>query len=353
MAKDDRTEKASAKKRRDTLRKGQVPRSKEIPAAAGYLVVLLFLKWNAGDLISQMGDVLRTIWQTSLVSDITILSSRRLLVICGLSVIKLAGPLILLTLVVGVSSSCLLGGVMFKMNKLELKWESLNPAGKVKSVFSTRVLMELGKASGIILVITYLGIDVLWDRMDALRSAAFMSIPQGLAVFGDTLYSIGARVALFLVVWAVADYFYQKHTFEEGLKQTKQEVKDDNKQMEGDPLIKGRIRRAQREIARRRMMAALKNADVVITNPTQYAVALKYEIEKMSAPKVVAKGRGPLARRIKEVAKQHNIPTVENVPLAQALYKSVEIDAEIPGQLYQAVAKILAYVYKLRETSWH
>jgi flagellar biosynthetic protein FlhB len=150
-------------------------------------------------------------------------------------------------------------------------------------------------------------------------------------------------------ILAIADYFIQRWRFEQGIKQTKAEVKEDMKALEGNPTIKGKIRSIQRETARRRMMSRVKDADVIVTNPTHYAVALEYKADTMAAPRVVAKGRNWLAQKIKELGREHDIPTVENVPLARALYRSVELEQEIPMELYKAVAEVLAYVYRVRK----
>jgi flagellar biosynthetic protein FlhB len=161
-------------------------------------------------------------------------------------------------------------------------------------------------------------------------------------------YEVFIRVAVLLIILAIGDYFFQKYRFTEQLKMTKQEIKEELKETEGDPVTKGRIRRIQRAMARKRMMADVPKADVVITNPTHYSVALSYQMESMDAPKVVAKGVGFLALKIRELAQEHGIPLVENRPLAQTLYKSVEIGESIPSDLYKAVAEILAYIYKAK-----
>jgi flagellar biosynthesis protein FlhB len=349
----NRTEKPSPKKRKDARKKGQVARSKELSSAAVYLVMILVLGFGgAAYLLRELQIFAGVLWQTSLTSEITPQSSRKLLLLCAWSVMKLAGPLLVLTLAVGVGAFSVQGGWVFSTDKLKIKFSNINPARKLKSIFSSRGLVELAKASGLILVITLLALDVIKKKIGELHMMAFMNVPMILSVFGDVLFSIAFRVGIFMAFVAIADYFFQRYRFEKDLKQTKQEVKDDFKEMEGNPVVKGRIRRIQIQMARRRMLAAVHTADVVVTNPTEYAVALKYELQKMSAPKVVAKGKDKLAARIKEVAREHRIPTVENVPLAQALYKSVEVDQEIPAKLYQAVAQILAYVYKLKENSW-
>jgi flagellar biosynthetic protein FlhB len=163
------------------------------------------------------------------------------------------------------------------------------------------------------------------------------------------LMRIATYIGVGIVVLASADYFITRWRFEESIKQTKAEVKEDMKALEGNPTIKGKIRAIQRDRARRRMMDRVKDADVIVTNPTHYAVALEYKAGNMAAPRVVAKGRGWLAQKIKELGRKHDIPTVENVPLARALYRSVEVEQEIPGELYKAVAEVLAYVFKARK----
>jgi flagellar biosynthetic protein FlhB len=170
-----------------------------------------------------------------------------------------------------------------------------------------------------------------------------------LAYIGKVMFRIVVTTAWVLIVLAILDYLYQRWEFEKGLKMTKQEVKDEFKQTEGDPRVKSRIKRAQREQARRRMMANVPKADVVITNPVHLAVALEYDGTRMIAPRVVAKGAGVIAENIKEIARKHGVPVVENKPVAQLLYKMVDIDGLIPEKLYRAVAEILAYVYSLKE----
>lgn len=175
-----------------------------------------------------------------------------------------------------------------------------------------------------------------------------MDVRQLMYWTGVISYELLFRVAVFLVILAGFDYAFEKYRFLEQLKMTKQEVREEFKEMEGDPLTKGRIRRIQRDMARKRMMADVPKADVVITNPTHFAVALTYKMDSMDAPKVIAKGVGFLALKIKELAREHDIPTVENKPLAQTLYKTVQVGDTIPASLYKAVAEILAYIYKAR-----
>jgi flagellar biosynthetic protein FlhB len=197
-------------------------------------------------------------------------------------------------------------------------------------------------------MLSIMSYQTIVKRLPLYPRLVLMDVRQLLYWISVIAYEVFLRAAIFLFILSLADYAFQKHRFLEGLKMTKQEVKDEHRDTEGDPLIRGRIRRIQRELARRRMMAEVPKADVVITNPTHYAVALAYKMESMEAPQVTAKGVGFLALRIKELAQQYRIPIVENKPLAQTLYKTVELGRFIPPHLYRAVAEILAYIYKAK-----
>ena len=191
--------------------------------------------------------------------------------------------------------------------------------------------------------------QVLTDRWDELMLTPGMGIEASNALLREILIRILTYVILTLLVLAIADFFYQKHKHEKGLKMSKSDVKQDNKQMEGNPEVKNKIRSIQQAQAKQRMMAAIQDADVIITNPTHFAVALEYKPDLMAAPRIVAKGQDSLAERIKEVGREYDIPRVENVPLARSLYWSVDIGQEIPLNLYKAVAEVLAYVFKVRK----
>lgn len=191
--------------------------------------------------------------------------------------------------------------------------------------------------------------SVIKGRYAEILTTLDMDIWGTLSVFGSVLYEIGMKIGVSLLIMALLDYMYQRYQFEKNIRMTKQEIKEEYRQMEGDPQVKARIRRKQQEMTAARMMQAVPTADVVITNPTHLAIALKYDTETMGAPKVVAKGQRLVAERIRELAKEHDIPIVEDKPLAQTLFKAVEVDQEIPYDLYKAVAEILAYVYQLNQ----
>ncbi|MFQ5738028.1 MAG: flagellar biosynthesis protein FlhB [Acidobacteriota bacterium] len=350
MAADNRTEKPTSKKRGDARKKGQFARSKEMAAALVFGAVFLYMNWNGFAVLEQAKSVCREFLSHFLTIEITPLTARQLLWQSAWSVTKLAAPILFLVAISALAARALQGNLVVTTEALKFKPNSFNPASNAKKIFSPRGAAELAKALALVLILGWLSVNVLRDRVPSFLQLAAMDIPAILSVFAGVLYQVCFRVAVFLLLVAAADYGFQKYRFEEDLKQTKEEVKDDMKQAEGDPLVKRRIRRQQMEMARKRMIGAVKEADVVITNPSHYAVALKYQLQSMSAPRVVAKGQRYLALRIKEVAAEHEVPIVENPPLARALYQSVEVDEQIPEELYKAVAQILAYVYRQKES---
>ena len=249
--------------------------------------------------------------------------------------------------------------VAFATNLIQVKWSpttkplqpkfnKLNPVNGFKRFFSINSLVELVKSILKIGLIAYVVYSYLKDNMPPLFLFYDMSLNQGILQIGQLVVNLGMRISLFYMIIALADYIYQKVKFKKDMKMTKQEVKDEYKNQEGDPQIKGKQRQRMQEASRRRMMQQLPQADVVITNPTHYAVAIKYDPELYDAPYVVAKGADYLAQKIKESAKENHIEIVENKPLARMLYANVDIGSVVPPELYQAVAEVLAFVYHLQ-----
>jgi flagellar biosynthetic protein FlhB len=230
-----------------------------------------------------------------------------------------------------------------------LNFSKLNPMNGLSNIKNQLSWMQWLK---LIILVAVVG-TVLWKTLSADWDRLVTLPAHSIESSNEILRSLILRVVTYLIVavgiMAVADFFIQRWKFEQSIKQTKAEVKEDMKAMEGNPQIKGKIRSIQRDTSRRRMMARVKDADVIVTNPTHYAVALEYKPETMPAPRVIAKGRNLIAQKIKALGREHDIPTVENVPLARALYRSVEIEQEIPMELYKAVAEVLAYVYRIRK----
>jgi flagellar biosynthetic protein FlhB len=258
-------------------------------------------------------------------------------------------PVMTAVVIAGLLGNIIQVGFLFTGETLVPKFSKLNPIKGMKKFVSIRSLAELVKS--LIKVCIVAGVAVLMIRGELENIPGLMQMrPIDIVAFiGSVSLRICFYTCLVLIVLAILDYAFQRWRHEKDLKMTKQEVKDEFKQREGDPKVRARIRKVQIEMARRRMMEAVPEATVVITNPTHLAIALKFDVKKMIAPCVVAKGAGAIAGRIKEIAKKNNVPIVENKPLAQTLFKAVEIGGLIPVELYRAVAEVLAYVYRLRE----
>jgi flagellar biosynthetic protein FlhB len=345
----ERTEKATPKRRQEARKKGQVAQSREIPSVLILMTALGFFYfagfWMFGSLsqiVSGVYGQLDTL-RLNAVSEVGALSVdifKKLLFILL--------PFLLPILIAGLAGN--IGQIGFEMHgePLQPKLTKLNPISGLKRFVSLRSLVELAKSIIKILVIGGIAFGIVKKETTALPALMQQEVVDILFFIGKVAFKIFFFVCLALIILAVLDYAYQRWQYEQSLKMTKQEVKDERKQSEGDPKVKGRIRRVQLELARRRMMEAVPQADVVITNPVHLAVALKFDASKMVAPTIVAKGSGHIAERIKEIARNHQVPIVENKPLAQALHKMVEIGEFIPVELYRAVAEVLAYVYRLK-----
>jgi flagellar biosynthetic protein FlhB len=257
-------------------------------------------------------------------------------------------PILIAAVIFSLSSFMVQGGFLFSTQALSIKLGKLNPAQGVGKLFSKSGLMEILKGIAIVSVASAVCYRVVMNHASLYPRLVLMDARKLFYWITQISYEVFIRMAFLLIVIAIGDYAFQKYRYKEQMKMSKQDVKDEYKEMEGNPQIKSRIRKIQREVSRRRMMSDVPTADVVITNPTHYAVALSYKVDSMDAPRVVAKGVGFLALKIKELAQNNGVPLVENRPLAQTLYKTVEIGEFIPGSLYKAVAEILAFVYKAK-----
>lgn len=344
----EKTEKPTSKKRQEARKKGQVARSQEVNSALIILFCFLVLKSLGPQTIDGIGRIMSHILSTATRENVT----PAMMVTVGLDLtlyaLLLVAPFLLVALAAGMLASYLQVGFLFSTESIKVNWGKLNPIPGFKRIFSKHSLVELIKSLLKVSAVGYVAYSAVIKHLHVFPKLLGLDVQTSLAIIAEIGYEVGWRVAWLLVVIAALDYWYQRYSHEESLKMRKQEVKDEHKQAEGDPQIKGKIRQRMREMAMRRMMQELPKADVVITNPTHFAVALKYESGNMTAPQVIAKGQDIIALKIKEVAQAHGIPTVEDKPLAQALYRSVEIGQQIPADLFQAVAEILAYVYRLK-----
>ncbi len=346
--KDNKSERPTRRRLEKAREKGQIARSKEVPSAAVLLGGLLVLVYFGQTIIQTLELQMRHLLGFRVPSELTIQYLAGVMNNVGLRTAMVLLPVLLAVLVCSVAANVLQGGLVFSTDSLKFHFERLNPKNGLSRIFSKNGLVELIKSLLLISAISIISYQVISEHLPLYPRLVLMDVRKLLYWTAYISCQIFIRVAVLLIVLAIADYLFQKYRFTEQLKMTKQEVKEEFKETEGDPTTKGRIRRIQREMARRRMMTEVPNSDVVITNPNHYAVALSYKMDSMDAPKVVAKGVGFLALKIRELAQEHDVPLVENKPLAQALYKSVEIGQYIPANLYKAVAEILAYVYKAK-----
>jgi flagellar biosynthetic protein FlhB len=348
--KDERTEPASQKKLDDARKRGSVAKSMDLNAAVVLLTGLFTLTVFGGTMTEQLSSLLKYSFINA--AQITVdrgtvgdLAAKAALFL-GVCLI----PVLAAFFVVGFVTNVAQVGLKFSPEALIPKWDRLNPLSGIKKVMlSTHSMVEMIKGIFKTVLLGIVGYSVLKGLIVnavMLADSDVMNIAQFLV---SSTSEVVIKCGMAFGVIAAADYFYQKYEFGKQMRMTKQEVKDEFKTMEGDPQIKGRIRNIQRQIAYKRMMSDVPTASVVVTNPTHFAVALKYETGKMSAPKVVAKGADLIALKIKEIAKAHHVPIVEDKPLARALYAAADVGDDIPEKLFQAVAQILAYIYRLKQ----
>lgn len=344
----EKTEEATPKRREEARRKGQTAKSQELNSAVVLLSAMISLYVLGGILFNQLAGFTASTLAQSHTYDFTAMELRTHVIGWAQVFFGTVGPVLL---VVGISALVVsVSQVGFKINEeaLNFKPNRLDPIQGAKRLFAMRSLVELAKG---ILKITIVGVISYWVISPEMSTIAVLmdsSVGDIFKYVGAMVFKVGMYTALALLVLAILDYVYQRYEFNKSIRMTKQEVKEENKQTEGDPQVRMRIRSLQRENARRRMMDEVPEADVVITNPTHFAVALKYDLDTMATPMVVAKGKNLIAQKIKEIARESGVPMVENKPLAQALFKSVEVGQGIPEELYRAVAEVLAYVFRLK-----
>jgi flagellar biosynthetic protein FlhB len=350
----EKTEPATAKKLQEAREDGKVAKSKELTSAFELIVLFLVLKIFIGYVGTGFIETFNFAYGS--MHTLAKQSSESLsgagvssfLITILLEIIKLAIPFFLFGLVITIVVSILQVGWKVTAKPLKPKLDKFNPINGFKRIFSKDSLFELVKSIAKIALIVYIAYISIRDEADKIFILYDLPLNQALAYCGNVILNAGLKISIVYLVVGIADFIYQKFRFKEDMKMTKQEVKDEYKNTEGNPEIKGKQRQRMREASRRRMMQDVPKADVVITNPTHLAVAIKYDAEKSRAPVVLAKGEDYLAAKIKEAAKENGVEIVENKPLARMLYANVEIGEEIPPELYQAVAEVLAMVYNMK-----
>lgn len=344
----DKTEPATPKRREESRKKGEVAKSRELSSIAVLSAGVLFLFFSAKHMSLSMGQLLE---RTFLKIPEFMSIEEKILSFLTQSLetfFRLTLPIMLTLCAVAILGNFLQTGFIWSVEPLAPKASKIDPVQGAKRIFSKRSLVEMAKSVFKIIIVGWAAFSTLREEFGHLLPLIYQEKIQIISCLGESALKVTIRCFWVIAILAILDYLYQKWEFEQKLRMTKQEVKEEFKQTEGDPLIKSRIRSIQREMARKRMMESVPKADVVITNPTHLSVALRYDQGSMTAPTVVAKGANRVAFRIREVAGENGVPVVENKKLAQNLYK-IDIGDEIPSQFYQAVAEILAYVYGLKK----
>lgn len=350
----EKTEEPTSKKLSDARNEGQVAKGKDLTSAVMLLVLFMVLRFTVGNMgegfiecfnknYTQIGDLF-----TSTHGEYNMQYTIALIQSAALDMLKLLIPFFGIGFIIAIVIE--LAQVKWKPTSkpLQPKLSKFNPVNGIKRMFSVRTLVSLIKQVVILVVIFIVVYNKLKSRMSDIYMLYDIPLISAIMFLGDIIFDIGTVICVIYTIIGIADYVFEKRKFRKDMMMTKQEVKDEWKNTEGNPEVKNKIRQKMSEASRRRMMQAVPEADVVITNPTHFAVALKYEQNKGKAPVVVAKGEDYLAAKIKEAARENNIEIVENKPLARMLYYNVELDEEIPPELYQAVAEVLAFVYNIK-----
>ncbi|MDK2562667.1 fused FliR family export protein/FlhB family type III secretion system protein [Romboutsia sedimentorum] len=343
----DKTEQPTGKKKRDARKKGNIAKSKEVTTALTLLGILLILYTMSDYIILEIKNSIIDFLSSDFKSSIDINTLQMLIMKLMISFMKIFLPIGGVIILFGIIGNIMQSGVLLTGDGLKPQMSKMNPISGFKNMFSLKALGNLLKSLAIISVLSIIGYSFIKKNFEGIIKIGDIYFPYLIYTVIDLIKSLLGKICIAVVVIAVIDFVYQKYTHNKGLKMTKQEVKEEYKQMEGDPHIKGKIKQKQREMSSQRMMQAVPSSTVIVTNPTHISIAIKYEKGKDTTPKIVAKGADVLAFKIREIAKEHDIPIIENKPLARLMYKEVEIDQEIPQEMYQAVAEVLVAVYKI------
>jgi flagellar biosynthetic protein FlhB len=347
----DKTEEPTAKKLQDARKEGQVAKSQELVSGAMLFALFLCIKLFGGYIANSFMKVFYRNYGYISTYSIEMPELGNLTSMFGRAMLDI----LLMTLPVFAFAVV----IAFALNVFQVKWKvtgkplqpklnRLNPVSGFKKIFSMDKLFELLKAILKIVIIFWVAYSTLMGEIDTIKILYDLELIPAVVYISNFVINLGIKISAVYLLIGLADFIYQKFKFKKDMKMSKQEVKDEYKQQEGDPQVKGRIKSKMRESSMRRMMQKMPDADVVITNPTHFACAIQYDKEKAAAPVLIAKGADHLAQKLKDIAKEHNVPIVENKPLARMLYYNVDIDAEIPQELYQMTAEVLAYVYQLK-----
>lgn len=347
----ERNEAPTPQRLSDARERGQSARSMEVNAAIGMLVGAWLLLGPGKTLAETLTNLMRTAFSGKMVRSVDFIWLKDLVLTNLLALFGPMAEIVLVLMFVGIAVTLAQTRTIWPSKRPRFDFSRVNPINGFKRLFSMQGIVELVKALLKLGVVGYVAYSVLSGNIFSMLQLAQMDLRSGVSQWVGLASNLVLSVAGAYIVVGIADFLYQRFQFLKSMKMTRQEVTEELKRSEGDPLLRGRIRQQQRRIARMRMMSKVPQADVVITNPTHLALAMYYDTKSMKAPMLVAKGAYQIAERIVEIARENEIPVIQNVPLARAIYKIVEVDEEIPSELYVAMAEVLAYVYRMKKQS--
>lgn len=349
MPKPEQTEKATPKRRSEARKRGQIARSQELAGSFVFLSSILVLHAYGTQTMGHLDVTMQSSLAHAIHRDgFTLFSVWSLFAqtFGGFGMVLVV--MFALALVIGLIVNLFQVGFLFTFKPITPSFTKINPLTGFQRLFSKQILVNLAKQIIKLVAVIILINSALYGNRDLLVAVGGMTPAQMFVELSGLVYDVAWRFGLFLIIIALADYLYERYQYEQNLKMTKQEVKDEARQAEGNPEVRGAVKRRQREFARRRMMQAVPRATVIVTNPTHYAIALEWDEVDMDAPVVLAKGTDLIALRIREIAMENRIPILENPPLARTLYEKVELNAAVPPHLYAAVAQVIAFVYRMK-----
>lgn len=348
--KSQKTEDPTAHRLADAAKKGQVPKSQEVNHVFVLSAIAFVLVFFAPGFARSLANILRVFFESPHLIEMGEGDLRAFMgAVATAIILKMALPILVL-MTAAVSANLVQAKVVISAESMKPKLSKLSPIKGAVKMVSPKSLVEFTKSAIKISVVGVVVFSIIWPQRDVLPQLMSIDLNEIFMFVRSIILRILVAVIIIMILVAMLDFKYQKYEHKKGLRMSKQDIKDESKQTDGDPMVKARIRSLRLERGRQRMMQAVPAADVVITNPTHFAVVLQYEAKSMEAPKLVAKGVDHLALRIREIAEENGIPVVENPPVARALYATVEIDAEVPNEHYKAVAEIIGYVMKLKGT---
>lgn len=348
MSGDDKTEQPTPKKKKDERKKGNVVKSKEVSNALTLIGSVICIFNMSNNTIKSLKTYLVSILTMDFTKNLNMEIAHEIFKNALFKYIKLFLPMGGIVIALGVISNIIQSGVVISKESFKPKFSKLNPANGLKNMFSKKAFINALKNTILLILLSYIGYSVVKKNFVDILKLENVYFPYLIYEIFNIVKKIFNVAIIIAVTIGVVDFAYELYSHKKGMKMTKQEVKEEFKQAEGDPNVKSQIKQKQRQMASQRMTQNAKDATAIITNPTHISIAIRYEREKDSAPIVVAKGADFLAMKIREIAKENDIPMIENVPLARMLYKKVEIDQEVPSEMYQSIAEVLVAVYKIK-----